>query len=122
MNIVLVNPGIKVVTTKAYGWFDKSRIKADNKKNINELIKAMNRKDVKKIAANMYNDFDQIVEKKHKIISDIKKNFRKFDALNSMVVGSGPTIIGVFESIYTAREAYFKLKDLYPFVYLTKTF
>ena len=69
----------------------------------------------------MHNDFDPIIEKKYKIIKEIKTNFRKLDTVNSMVTGSGPTVMGVFDSIYTAREAYFKLKDLYPFVYLTKT-
>ena len=121
INIVLANPGIKVATTKAYGWFDKSKAKP-TKKSVSELVKAIGNKDIKKVAANMHNDFDEIVEKKHPIIKEIKTNFRKFDALNSMVVGSGPTVIGVFESIYTAREAYFKLKDMYPFIYLTKTF
>jgi 4-diphosphocytidyl-2-C-methyl-D-erythritol kinase len=121
INIVLVNPGIKVSTTQAYRMFDRAKIKSD-KKDIRELVKAMGKKDIKKISQCMHNDFDGIVEKKYKITKDIKTYFRKFDALNSMVVGSGPTVVGVYDSIYTAREAYFKLKDLYPFVYLTKTF
>jgi len=121
INIVLVNPGIKVATTKAYGWFDKEK-KTKGKGSIKDMINAISKKDVKKIAENMHNDFDGIIERKHRIIKDIKTNFRKFDSLNAMVVGSGPTVIGVFDSIYSAREAYFKLKDLYPFVYLTKTF
>ena len=120
INIVLVNPGIKVATTKAYGWFDKGK-KSKVKGNIKDMINAISKKNIKKIAENMHNDFDELIEKKHRIITEIKTNFRKFDALNSMIVGSGPTVIGVFDSIYTAREAYFKLKDLYPFVYLTKT-
>ncbi|MBL7055857.1 4-(cytidine 5'-diphospho)-2-C-methyl-D-erythritol kinase [Candidatus Woesearchaeota archaeon] len=122
MNIVLVNPGIKVSTSWAYSQFDKRKKKIKTKSNINQLTKAMAEKDIKKISKLMQNDFDELIEKKHPIISDIKRNFRKFDALHSMVVGSGPTIIGVYDSIYSAREAYFKLKDLYPFVYLTKTF
>ncbi|MBI2134785.1 4-(cytidine 5'-diphospho)-2-C-methyl-D-erythritol kinase [Candidatus Woesearchaeota archaeon] len=122
INIVLVNPGIKVATTKAYGWFDKAKAKPKSKKSAKQVIDAITKKNIKKIAEGMHNDFDGIVEKKHSIIKEIKTNFRKFDALNSMVVGSGPTVIGVFDSIYSAREAYFKLKDLYPFVYLTKTF
>lgn len=121
INIVLVNPGIKVATTKAYGWFDKEK-KTKSKASIKDMMNAISKKDVKKIAENMHNDFDGIIERKHRIIKDIKTNFRKFDSLNAMVVGSGPTVIGVFDSIYSAREAYFKLKDLYPFVYLTKTF
>ena len=123
INLVLVNPGIKVSTSRAYKQFDKNKDKLKpNKKNINELIKAINKKDVKKISENMYNDFDEVIGKKYSIIKDIKTNLRKFNALNSLVSGSGPTVIGLFESIYPAREAYFKLKDLYPFVFLTKTF
>jgi len=122
MNIVLINPGIKISTSWAYKHFDKNKSKEKNKKNVKELIKAMNKKDMKKIAENMYNDFDTMVEKKYKITGEIKTNLKKFDALNSLVSGSGPTVIGLYDSIYTAREAYFKLKDMYPFVYLTKTF
>ena len=121
MNIVLVNPGIKVSTSWTYKQFDKNKSK-EKAKDVKDLINAINKKDVKKISENMYNDFDGIIEKKHKITTEIKTNFKKFGALNSMVSGSGPTVIGLFDSIYPAREAYFKLKDLYPFVYLTKTF
>ena len=122
MNIVLVNHGIKVSTSWAYKHFDKNKSKSISKKNIKDLINAINKKDIKKISENIYNDFDTLIEKKYKIITEIKTNFKKFGALNSLVSGSGPTVIGLFESIYTAREAYFKLKDVYPFVFLTKTF
>jgi len=124
LNIVLVNPGIKVSTSWAYRQFDKRKgnLSSGNKKDIKDLINAINRKDIKKISENAYNDFDAIIEKKYKITREIKTNLKKFGALESTLSGSGPTIIGLFDSIYTAREAYFKLKDLYPFVYLTKTF
>ncbi len=124
INIVLVNPGIKVSTSWAYRQFDKSKnnLSSGNKKNVKDLVNAINKKDIKKISENVYNDFDAMIGKKHKITKDIKANFRKFGALESTLSGSGPTVIGIFDSIYTAREAYFKLKDLYPFVYLTKTF
>ena len=48
MNIVLVNPGIKVSTSWAYKQFDKSKIKSKSPKMTN-LIKAINKKDIKKI-------------------------------------------------------------------------
>jgi|TARA_Y100000310_G_scaffold93932_1_gene91530 4-diphosphocytidyl-2-C-methyl-D-erythritol kinase len=122
MNIVLVNPGIKVSTSWAYKQFDKNKPKEKNKKNVKELINAINKKDIKKMSENVYNDFSPIIEKKFKIVREIKTNFRKEGALNSMISGSGPTVFGLYDSIYPAREAYFKLKDMYPFVYLTKTF
>ena len=122
MNVILVNPGIRVSTKWAYKEFDKSKNKIKSKANTKDLIKAINKKDIKKISENLYNDFEPIIEKKYKVVKEIKTNFRKFNALNSLVSGSGPTVLGLYDSIYTAREAYFKLKDMYPFVYLTKTF
>jgi len=97
------------------------RKKIVNKKNINFLINAINKKDIIKISENMHNDFSFLIEKKFKEIKEINLNFKKFNCLNSLVSGSGPTVIGLFDSIYTAREAYFKLRNLYPFVYITKT-
>lgn len=127
LNVVLVNPGINVSTAWAYNEFDKSikrlKIKKTNKaKNMKELIKALRKKDMKKISENVYNDFSIIAGKKHKIISDIKMDLKKNGALSSMVSGSGPTVFGIFNNIYEARGAYYKIKDNYPFVFLTKTF
>jgi len=122
LNIVLVNPGINVSTAWAYKEFDKNKHKLKAKASINELVRAINKKNIKKISENLYNDFGPIIEKKFKVVREIKTNLKKFNALNSLISGSGPTVIGLFDSIYTAREAYFKLKDMYPFVYLTKTF
>ncbi len=122
INIVLVNPGINVSTEWAYKEFDKHKSKPKPGKSVKDLINALAKKDIKKVSENLYNDFEPLIEKKLKIVKEIKVNFRKFGALNSIISGSGPTVIGLFDSIYTAREAYFKLRDMYPFVYLTKTF
>ena len=79
------------------------------------------KKDIKEIANNLHNDFEPIVTKKYKMINDIKNNLLRNDALNALVSGSGPTVFGVFNSIYEAREAFFKIQYDYPFVFLTKT-
>jgi 4-diphosphocytidyl-2-C-methyl-D-erythritol kinase len=121
LNLVLVNPGIMVSTSSVYKQYDKIK-STPTKKTIQDLTKAMNKKDIKKISQNLHNDFDLLVEKKYKIIKEIKTNLKKFGSAGNVLSGSGPTVLGIFGSIYPAREAYFKLKDLYPFVYLTKTF
>ncbi len=107
--------------TKNLRFFRENKSKKKVKENVKELIKAINKKDVKKISENLYNDFSPIIEKKFKTVREIKILFKKLNALNSLVSGSGLTVFGLFDSIYTAREAYFKLKDFHPFVYLTKT-
>ena len=121
INIVLINPGFRVSTKWAYSAFDRQKSKIKTKANINGLMKAIERKDIKEIANNLHNDFEPIVMKKYKVINEIKSNLLRNDALNALVSGSGPTVFGVFNSIYEAREAFFKIQYDYPFVFLTKT-
>ena len=61
LNLVLVNPGIKVSTSWAYKQFDKNKPKIADKTDIKELINAINKKDVKKISENMHNDFEPLM-------------------------------------------------------------
>ena len=121
INIVLINPGFRISTKLAYSAFDRQKPKRNTKADIKDLIKAIEKKDIKEIANNLYNDFEPIVTRKHKIINEIKTNLMRNDALNACVSGSGPTVFGIFNSIYEAREAFFKIQYDYPFVFLTKT-
>jgi len=121
INIVLINPGFRVSTKWAYSAFDRQKPKIKTKADIKALVKAIEKKDIKEIANNLHNDFEPIVAKRYKIVADIKNSLLKNDALNAIVSGSGPTVFGVFNSIYEAREAFFEIQYDYPFVFLTKT-
>ena len=121
INIVLINPGFRISTKWAYAAFDRQKQKIKSKADINALVKAIEKKDIKEIANNLHNDFELVVTKKYKVISEIKNNLLRNDALNASVSGSGPTVFGIFNSIYEAREAFFKIQYDYPFVFLTKT-
>ena len=76
---------------------------------------------IKEISKSIYNDFEAPMLKKHQILNEIKTNLRRNRAINSTLSGTGPTMFGIFSSVYTAREAYYELKDMYPFVFLAKT-
>ena len=121
INIVLINPGFRVPTKWAYSAYDREKPKIKDNADIASLIKAIERKDIKEIARNVHNDFEPIVTKKYKMINEIKTNLLRNDALNATISGSGPTVFGIFNSIYEAREAFFKIQYDYPFVFLTKT-
>jgi len=121
INVVLINPGFRVSTKWAYSAFDRQKPKIRSKAEIGNLVKAIERKDIKEIAGNLHNDFDAIVTKKYKAINEIKANLLRSDALNACISGSGPTVFAIFNSIYEAREAFFKIQYDYPFVFLTKT-
>ena len=121
INIVLINPGFRISTKWAYSAFDRQRPKIRTEAGISSLIRAIEKKDIKEIANNLHNDFEPVVTKKYKVLNDIKTNLLRNDALNAIVSGSGPTVFAVFNSIYEAREAFFKVQYDYPFVFLTKT-
>ena len=121
INIVLINPGFRISTRLAYSAFDRQKSRIKTNAIINDLVRAIEKKDIKEIANNLHNDFEQIVMKKYKMINEIKNNLLRNNALNALVSGSGPTVFGIFNSIYEAREAFFKIQYDYPFVFLTKT-
>lgn len=121
INIVIINPGFRISTKWAYSAYDKQKPRVKIKADINRLIKAIEKKDIKEIANNLHNDFEPIVTKKYKVINEIKNTLLRNDALNVGISGSGPTVFGIFNSIYEAREAFFKIQYDYPFVFLTKT-
>lgn len=121
INIMLINPGFRVSTRWAYSAFDKQKLRIRTKADINALVKAIEKKDIKEIANNLHNDFEPIITKKYKIVNEIRNNLLRNDALNASVSGSGPTVFGIFNSIYEAREAFFEMQYDYPFVFLTKT-
>ena len=121
INIVLINPGFRVSTKWAYSAFDRQKPKIKTKADVNALVKAIEKKDIKEIANNLHNDFEPVVFKKYKFLSEIKNDLLRNDALNATISGSGPTVFGVFNSIYEAREAFFKMQYDQPFVFLTKT-
>ncbi len=121
INIVLINPGFRVSSKWAYSAFDRQKPKIKTKADIHNLTRAIEKKAIKEIANNLYNDFEPIVEKKYKVVNEIRTNLLRNDALNASISGSGPTVFGIFNSIYEAREAFFKIQYDYPFVFLTKT-
>ncbi|HLD87099.1 MAG TPA: 4-(cytidine 5'-diphospho)-2-C-methyl-D-erythritol kinase [Candidatus Nanoarchaeia archaeon] len=123
INAVIINPGFQVSTKWAYDAYDRNRKKSPKRKALSarNYSKLVSKKDIDGMADNLHNDFTEVVGKKYKVVKEMIALLNKYGALNSCMSGSGPTVYGLYSSIYTAREAYFKLKDIYPFVYLTKT-
>jgi 4-diphosphocytidyl-2-C-methyl-D-erythritol kinase len=123
INAVIINPGFQVSTKWAYDAYDKNKKKLPRSKAISAsaYAKLVQKKDIDGMADNLSNDFTEVVSKKYKVVREMTSLLNKYGALNACMSGSGPTVYGLYSSIYTAREAYFKLKDIYPFVYLTKT-
>ena len=76
------------------------------------IIKALENKDIHLLANNLYNVFEEVIQEKG-IIQDIKKELIKNGALQALMTGSGSCVYGIFENKQLAQNVYIALKDKY---------
>lgn len=118
MEILLVNPNIKVSTPKVYQALKMGKDKRETK--IDEILKDLEKKDLKSLAENMYNIMEGPVIEIHPEIAEIKATMKEEKALGSLMSGSGPTVFGIFENLEDLERCKRKLEKKYKNVYKTK--
>ncbi len=102
--ILIVNPGIHVSTKEAYGGLKMTRNKPQIRQTLNKFKKF-------KISDSdkFLNDFERVVFKKYPQIKDIKDKMYEFDAVFSLMSGSGSTVYGFFDTKkIKAAEKFFR--------------
>lgn len=117
--ILLVKPNFGVSTKETYKSIDINRIHRHPK--TNELIKNIERDNLKFVAANMRNVLENVTLKKYPIIISIKETMMDFGALGSMMSGSGPTVFGIYDDMLSAQRAFEYFREKYSEVYITRT-
>ncbi len=118
-SIVLINPGFRISTKKAYEKLDLKKI--GKRQSTQELVNAIEHQKTELITVSLHNDFESNAVKEHPVIIEMKNKLTENGALNALMSGSGPTVFGLFENKEKAKKAYENLKDKYKFVCLTKT-
>ncbi|HXT18405.1 MAG TPA: 4-(cytidine 5'-diphospho)-2-C-methyl-D-erythritol kinase [Gemmatimonadaceae bacterium] len=91
--IVLLIPEVAVATAEAYGWLsaDRGRYEPEARVLTPESIATW-----EAIAAVASNDFERVVAARHPVISELVDELAAFDAVVSMMSGSGSTVFGIF--------------------------
>lgn len=91
---------------------------------IDALIEAIRKKDLKEIAGNMGNLLETVTIPKNPVVEEIKRNMKANGALNAMMSGSGPTVYGLFQSEADIQKAYeaIKASGLAKSVYSTEIY
>ncbi|MDF2986268.1 MAG: 4-diphosphocytidyl-2C-methyl-D-erythritol kinase [Eubacterium sp.] len=107
--IVLVKPRIGVSTAWVYKNLNLSKV--TQRPDTMGLISALEKGDIRTVAADMKNVLESVTTEKYKVIELIKKDLMNLGALGSMMSGSGPTVFGIFEDIEKAEYAFNKLKN-----------
>lgn len=117
--IVLVKPPFGVSTRSVYQEFNIE--KARNHPDTNLIIEAMEKDDLRLVCSNMKNLLENVTLRKHRVILNIKESMRSYDALGTMMSGSGPTVFAFFDDMLKAQICYDEMKKKYKDVFLSRT-
>lgn len=107
--IVVIKPKIVCSTKMMYEKMDNET----NRKIIDtssKIIEALKSNNIKLLAKNLYNAFENTIGEKG-LIENIKHKLIQNGAVGSLMTGSGSCVFGIFESKNLARTAYRKLKQ-----------
>lgn len=105
--IVVIKPQLSCNTGEMFKKLDERNriLKIDNTENV---IKALENKDIELLSNNLYNTFEEVVE-----AEKIKKELIENKALGALLTGSGSCVFGIFKNKEDAKFAYKNLKDKY---------
>lgn len=101
--LLIVKPPVMVPTKWVYEHLRLDQI--GRHPDIDGMVDALNRGDLKGITGRMENVMETVTEKEYPIITDIKKMMLGNGAMNAVMSGSGPSIFGVFLEEDAARAA-----------------
>ena len=118
--VLLCKPNISVSTATVYKKLDVSKIKKHPK--TNKLLKAIENNDIQTVALNLCNVLETVTEKMHPVVRDIKRRMLEYNAMGSLMSGSGPTVFGLYKDYGKAKSAYDNLSKIYQQVYLVKSY
>lgn len=106
--ILIAKPGFSVSTKYVYENLNIDELSTHP--DIDGLVSAINRQDIRDIAEHMENVLETVTAVKYPDIERIKDLMRQKGALNAMMSGSGPTVFGIFNHKKPARIAYEELR------------
>ena len=118
--IVLCKPGISVSTPEVYKALDVSAL--ESRPLSKEFLQAIENRDLRFVSKNMYNALEQVTLKKHRSIEEIKKKMMQYNAIGTMMTGSGPTVFGIFKDQERAKKAARNLWKYHHQTYVVPTY
>jgi len=118
-HIVICKPPINCSTPVLFNRIkcDKIRSRPDTA----GIIVALEQGDLGGVARRMYNVFEDVLTKESRAVMDIKNRMQDKAALGTVMTGSGPSVIGIFDDEADALCAFEHLRKRYKECYLTQT-
>ncbi len=118
--MVLCKPGISVSTPEVYKALDLSKL--ERRPLTKEFLTAVENRDLRTVSKNMYNALESVTLNKHHVIRDIKNKMMQYNAIGTMMTGSGPTVFGIFKDQDRAKKAAQNLLRYHHQTYVVTTY
>ncbi len=92
---VVCKPDFAISTPEFFRYLDRDRIRIhpDTK----GIIESVEKADLKQICRRMYNVFENVNDRRLKVVSEIKGKLLDSGALGAVMTGTGSAVFGVFE-------------------------
>ena len=103
--ILIAKPGISVSTKFVYENLHANDLKPEQHPDVDSMIEAMRQKDLGLLCSRMGNVLETVTIPAYPVINEIKRTMMDNGAIGSMMSGSGPTVIGIFDSPAAAKQA-----------------
>jgi len=117
-HIVICKPAFSLSTPELFGRIRCEKIRA--RPDTGGIIEALGNGDLLSIARRMYNVFEDALPRGARDIAEIKYAFLDDGALGTVMTGSGPAVLGLFDDEMRAKLAYEHLRLKYKECYLTQ--
>nr|WP_312215115.1 4-(cytidine 5'-diphospho)-2-C-methyl-D-erythritol kinase [Clostridioides sp.] len=117
-SIVVCKPNLFVSTKEVYQNLNMAIV--DTRPNTKLLLQKLEEEDIETVSKNMVNVLESVTSKKYKVINEIESIIMDFNALGTLMSGSGPTVFGIFKSEEDALKCKVELLKSYKQVYFTK--
>lgn len=124
--ILLCTPNLKVSTREVFSKFDSFDISESRrqleKNAFNNCVEAIEKRDLKMLANNIFNDLEIVTESMYEDVKIFKQEMLRNGAIASLMSGSGPTVFGIFNSYFKAMNCKIQMKKEHSdaFVFLAK--
>ena len=117
--ILVCKPNLFVSTKDVYQGLDLENIK--NRPDNKFLIQCLEDGNINLLAKNMVNLLENVTSKMHEEIKEIENIMLEYNALGSMMSGSGPTVFGLFDNEDDALNGKVELLKKYNQVYIVRS-
>ncbi len=114
--IVAIKPDFEISTKEAY--LKSDMIGYDNIKSPDAVVDAICNGNVRAMARNMYNKFEEISGIAE--VEEIKNVMKDCGAYGAIMTGSGSTVFGIFDDDDKAEDSRQELRDRYGNIYILK--